>query len=293
MPDNDQTARPPLLQRDTPVLVFGGPYSNLQATEALLAEAARLGIPPENMICTGDVVAYAADPQACCDRIRASGMTVVMGNCEEALGAGAEDCGCGFDADSQCAALSTEWYAYASKRVDAATCAWMAGLPGRIDLRIGSARLAVIHGGVREIARFIFASEDEALGQELDWAGTDGVIAGHCGLPFTRVLDGRLWHNPGVIGMPAHDGTPRTWYAVLTPGPDGLAIETADLAYDHAAAARRMRAEGLPEGYAACLETGLWPSEDVLPGTERAAAGKPLAPALRFWPWSRSERAVA
>ena len=40
------------------LLFFGGPYSNLEATEALLAEAVRLGIPPERIICTGDLAAY-------------------------------------------------------------------------------------------------------------------------------------------------------------------------------------------------------------------------------------------
>ena len=43
---------------DGPLLVFGGPYSNLQATRAVLDEAARRGIPAERVICTGDVVAY-------------------------------------------------------------------------------------------------------------------------------------------------------------------------------------------------------------------------------------------
>lgn len=275
----------PLLVRDAPVLVFGGPYSNRQATEALLAEAARRQIPGENIICTGDVVAYAADPQACCDRVRTSGMTVVMGNCEEALAAGADDCGCGFDANSECAALSSQWYAYALSQVDRETCDWMATMPRRVDLRIGKATLAVIHGGNREIARFLFASEDETLRQELDWAGADGVIAGHCGLPFTRVLDGRLWHNPGVIGMPAHDSTPRVWCSVLKPDADGLRIEPVALAYDHAQAAARMRSEGLPEGYAACLETGIWPSEDMLPPTERASGGQPLNLQPLLWPW--------
>ena len=42
---------------DAPLLCFGGPYSNLQALQAMLAEARRLGIPPERMLCTGDVVA--------------------------------------------------------------------------------------------------------------------------------------------------------------------------------------------------------------------------------------------
>ena len=38
-----------------PLLVFGGPYSNLQATRAVLDEAARRGIPAKRVICTGDV----------------------------------------------------------------------------------------------------------------------------------------------------------------------------------------------------------------------------------------------
>ena len=54
-------------------LAFGGPYSNLQALDALLAEAARLGIPPARMVCTGDVVAYAADPVAVTERMMRSG----------------------------------------------------------------------------------------------------------------------------------------------------------------------------------------------------------------------------
>ena len=44
------------------VLLFGGPYSNLQAARALIDEAARRAIPAANAICTGDVVAYCGDP---------------------------------------------------------------------------------------------------------------------------------------------------------------------------------------------------------------------------------------
>ena len=43
---------------DGPLFCFGGPYSNLQATVAVLAEAKRRGFPPERIVCTGDVVAY-------------------------------------------------------------------------------------------------------------------------------------------------------------------------------------------------------------------------------------------
>jgi len=93
------------------VLLFGGCYSNLQATQALLDKASQLGIPPDRIVCTGDVVAYAADPMGTVDLVRASGMHVVMGNCEESLGLNAADCGCGFEVGSACDMLSVAWYA--------------------------------------------------------------------------------------------------------------------------------------------------------------------------------------
>ena len=46
----------PILRLDGPAIVFGGPYGNLEATQGLLAEAARLGVPAERIICTGDVI---------------------------------------------------------------------------------------------------------------------------------------------------------------------------------------------------------------------------------------------
>ena len=72
----------PTIDADGPVLVFGGPYSNLQATEALFAAAARLGIPAARIICTGDVVAYGADAVGCVSLLRNAGVAVVAGNCE-------------------------------------------------------------------------------------------------------------------------------------------------------------------------------------------------------------------
>src|SRR5260370_40490830 len=82
-----------VLQRDGPAIVFGGPYGNPEATRALLEQAARLGVPGERMVCTGDVVAYCADPAATVDLVRRSGARVVMGNCEESLAARNGDCG--------------------------------------------------------------------------------------------------------------------------------------------------------------------------------------------------------
>ncbi|MFM8614584.1 MAG: radical SAM protein, partial [Alphaproteobacteria bacterium] len=121
------------------------------------------------------------------------------------------------------------------------------------------------------------------LATEIAATGCDGLIAGHCGIPFACQVGSGIWINAGAIGMPADDGTPRIWFAVLTLGEAGLGVEILPLEYDHAAAAAAMRAAGLPEGYAAALGSGIWPSCDVLPPAERARRGEKLMPAGLVW----------
>lgn len=287
MPDNaclQDGPASPLVVTDKPVLVFGGCYSNLNATRGLLAEAARLRVPPGRMICTGDVVAYGADAHATLALIRESLITTVMGNCEEALATGAKDCGCGFAPGSACDRLSGAWFGHAAQQVDAADRRWMAMLPRRADLVLGGRRIAVVHGAPSRINRFIFNSTPEAeFAVEFALAGTEGVICGHSGLPFTRQLDKKLWHNAGAIGLPANDGTPRGWFSLLVPRRGGIEIRHMPLHYDHRAAARAMRTAGLPEDYAEAMESGIWPSFDVLPAAEQAATGRPLTSISQIW----------
>ncbi len=72
-------------QLPSPLMLFGGPYSNLPATTALIGESQRLGIPPGQVICTGDIVAYCGNPEETVSLVRDWGCHIVMGNCEESL----------------------------------------------------------------------------------------------------------------------------------------------------------------------------------------------------------------
>lgn len=119
---------------DGPMLIFGGPYGNLQATQALLAAAAALGIPPTRILCTGDVAAYCADPEATVELVRDANIALVMGNCEESLGTDAESCGCGFDKGSSCDILAAQWYAYSVAALGPEAKEWMRRLPRRITV---------------------------------------------------------------------------------------------------------------------------------------------------------------
>lgn len=274
-----------------PVLVFGGPYGNLEATEAMIDAARRLGIAGANAICTGDVVAYGADPQAVVDRVRAWGCAVVMGNCEESLAADAGDCGCGFSEGSTCAALSAQWFTATRRDLDTEATRWMGMLPRRIDFVLAGRRFAAIHGGLSRINQFVFASTPARVkADQIAAAGADAILAGHCGLPFSQILGDTLWHNSGALGMPANDGTPRVWFSVLTARDRGVQVDHHPVEYDHRPAAAKMRARGYPAAYADALASGLWPSCDVLPPRERAVRGARLAPAPVFWPRATLER---
>ena len=268
-----------------PVLVFGGPYSNLEAARAIRAEAERRGIPASRTICTGDTVAYCADPGATVALIRDWGIAVVQGNVEEQLGADAGDCACGFTPGSACETLAARWYAHAEREITQGDRRWMADLPRLIRFTLGGRRFAALHGGASRINRWVFASTPAAEKcAEASLAGAEGIVAGHCGLPFVDILGDRLWCNAGTAGLPANDGTPRVWYAILAPERAGaIRIELRPLAYDYTRAAQKMRNAGLPEGYAAALETGLWPPSDVLPPAEQAATGRALAATCDFW----------
>ncbi|MBD3679314.1 MAG: metallophosphoesterase family protein [Rhodobacteraceae bacterium] len=249
------------------VLLFGGPYSNLQASEALIAQARDRCIPADRVICTGDVVAYGADPVSTLGAFRDFGAPVVAGNCEKQLASGADDCGCGFDENSTCDLLSRGWYPFAQARLGEAERAWMGNCPDLIRFTHGGRRYAVIHGGMTDIARFIWpVSPDQVFAEERAAieavAGPiDAVIAGHCGVAFHRRIGEFDWINAGAIGLPPHDGRPETRFAILSER--GVIFE--HLSYDHAAAADAMRAAGLTQGYDAALLSGVWPSEDVLP----------------------------
>jgi predicted phosphodiesterase len=260
-----------------PVLVFGGCYSNLQATEALQQQADRLGIAPQQVICNGDLVAYCGDPQATVERIRAWGIPVLQGNCEQSLAEAADDCGCGFDPNSACDLLSVAWYRYARQQINAQSRAWMAALPQALSFQLAGRSFLLVHGGLSSNNRFIFGSSSDAVfAQELAQTDADIVIGGHSGIPFSRQLDQRYWLNSGVIGMPANDGTRDGWYLILEPVGNRIECRWQRLNFAADAASQQMTRVGLPDAYANALLSGIWPSMDVLPEQQRQQQGLEL-----------------
>ena len=143
------------------LLVFGGCYGNLQATEALIAKAHALGVSPRHVICTGDLVAYCAQPKETVQLLMDWGCHVLMGNCEESLAQDSEDCGCGFEEGTACAVLSDQWFKYSRNKVTAEQKSWMAQLPRTIRFKWAGKVFSVVHGSFDSINEFVFASEPD------------------------------------------------------------------------------------------------------------------------------------
>lgn len=260
-----------------PLLFCGGIYSNLEAFSAFETIIRKSGFRPENIIHTGDVVAYCADHSACVDKLRSLGWHAIKGNVEEQLARGGDDCGCGFEQASACSILADNWFADASAAISRDQRHWLQNLPHQLTFTCNKKRVRVVHGSLDNISRFIFASASDAVFEhQFALAGADIIIAGHCGIPFTRQLGDKIWHNTGALGMPANDGTARVWYSQMQVQNGDINFSHLPVTYDAKTAAAKMRQAGLPQGYANALETGLWPSLDILPPPEAAATGTPL-----------------
>lgn len=259
---------------DTPLVLFGGPYSNLQASEALLSFARREGFAPSQMICTGDLVAYCGQPAETVALFRDYGCPILAGNCEEQLAANALDCGCGFEDGTACDLLSAGWYTHANAKIGESDRRWMAALPDLMRFEHAGKIYAVVHGGATVINRFLWSvSPDEVFVEEFeylnrDFGDFDCVVSGHSGIAFEREVAGNSWINAGAIGLPANNGQQTTEFVTLV---DGHA-EFHKLAYDAEQAHANMVTAGLTQGYQKTLLNGYWPSEDVLPEELRRQA---------------------
>ena len=260
-----------------PLLVFGGVYSNLAALEALIHLAEAQQIPPSNILCTGDVVAYCAAPEASVQAMRDWGVACIAGNVALQLASDADDCGCNFEDDTRCDLFSKNWYPYAKRQLSQASLDWLSQLPLYLTFDYGGRRCCVLHGSYDQTAEFIFKSTPwSRKAHQLARAQADVVLAGHCGLPFHDVHEGQYWINAGVIGMPANDGSPQVWYALIQDQGKNLQIQHQAYHYHHEQSAQAMEAAGLPQAYAHTLRTGLWDNCDILPPTETQQQGQPL-----------------
>ncbi len=258
------------------VLLFGGVYSNLQALEALKQIAESEGIKAENCICTGDIVGYCAQPEETVQLFKIWKAKSIAGNVEIQLRTGAADCGCDFKKGSRCDGFSQQWYPYAKNLLSKTSIEFMDKLPDHITFNYAGKKFMVVHGSYANTSEFIFKSSPwEVKAPNFTIANTnyDVVIGGHCGLPFHHKKHDKLWINPGVIGMPANDGNPTVWYAILNEVNGNLEYKHHTLNYNYKLTNQLMQNQLLPQEYARTIITGIWDNTEILPAVESGLQG--------------------
>ena len=198
-------------------------HGNLPALEAVLADARAAGAGVYAL--GGDYALFGGWPAETVSRLRElAGATWIRGNGERWT---AEPHQAPDDETVQGAIAACR------TALGAEVVAELAALPERA----AQADALLVHGSpvsdVRSFAPEPGTDDEELLGGE----APEQLIFGHTHLPFTRTLGGTELVNPGSVGMP-FDGDPRAAYALLH---DDGAVEHRRVAYDHAAAAARVR----------------------------------------------------
>ncbi len=256
------------------IAVCGGTYSNPYALRAFVADARARGA--ERLVCLGDFGAYGAEPEAIFGLLCENGVECLAGNYEVAIGSGQTDCGCGYS-DAADNAFAQVAYDYTFAHTSAPFAAWMRTLPTEHRETVDGVDLHLVHGSPLAVNDFWWESLDEdAHRMRVDTSGADVVCATHSGLPWTRRIarsDGgeTLVVNVGVLGRPANDGGTHVWYALLDVADSTASAELVALDYDWRAQAASIRAAGLPEAFAATVETGWWETcLEIVPPVERS-----------------------
>ncbi len=239
--------------------VFSDVHGNIEALEAVLADAARQR--PDAYVCLGDVVGYGPDPNACVARVRALAGGVIAGNHDRAAVGEAD-----LDTFSPLARAAIEW---TMQVLDAEARRFLASLP----LRLETPAFLAVHGSPRDpveeyvlglpTALAVFSESEFALclvgHTHVPGAfvlGRDGRVAARALPPGQAVrlsATSRYIVNVGSVGQP-RDGDPRASYLLLDAGARTATLRR--LAYPVGDTQEKIAARGLPPILAHRLSAG-------------------------------------
>jgi diadenosine tetraphosphatase ApaH/serine/threonine PP2A family protein phosphatase len=235
--------------------ICGDIHANLQALEAVLADAREQGV--THYACVGDIVGYNADPRACLDIVRDLKGIVVKGN---------HDHYCSHDENlngfQPLAADAVDW---TRRQLTPEDSAWLKAL--KLVQRVET--FTIVHGTLDMPEAWGYVFDKLEAESSFAYQFTNICFCGHTHVPMAfektdtvrgggfsrlRVQMGRKYLiNCGSVGQP-RDGDPRASYAIYNLREN--AIELRRVAYDVAEAQRRIRAAGLPPRMAERLALG-------------------------------------
>jgi len=242
-------------------LILSDIHANLEALEAVLAHAEGSF---DRILCCGDIVGYAADPNAVVDWVRTNAQVVIRGNHDKAA-AGSEDLEW-FNSAARAATLWTQ------QTLTPENLEYLRGLP-RGPALVGDFQL--VHGSPLDEDEYLVSPRDAAqltgyLETPVTFFGHTHYQGGfliqrndtrriHALLPMEDSMEFSIPNgtaaliNPGSVGQP-RDGDPRAAYALYMP--EQRLVYYRRVPYDIERAQRKILEAGLPQQLAFRLATG-------------------------------------
>ena len=244
-------------------------HANFHALEACLTHAGKQGV--DRIAILGDLVGYGAYPAQVverCQQLQAEGAIVLRGNHEELVQS--HSLGEAHAATSY-GGQTAEW---THQQLSPAQRFWLEVLP----LTAQEGPVLFVHASADAPERWRYVEDDRVASLSLDAATQHPevrfVFGGHVhhqslyyrgtgrqlmrfeptpGVPIPTPKHRHWIATIGSVGQP-RDGNPKAMYAVFDDTACRLTFHR--VGYDHLAAARAVREAGLPEFFAARLESG-------------------------------------
>lgn len=219
-------------------------HSNMVALRAVLKDMGRV----DELVCVGDLVGYAAQPNEVVDLVRSKRIPSVMGNHDYA--AVTRDVAW-FNPMAAKAAMWT------NEKLSEQNAKYLRSLPEELRFTRSGVRIYVVHGSPRDpLFEYVFPDvPTPSLLDLLRGVDADVVVFGHTHIPMQRVVQGKLVVNPGGVGQP-RDRDPRASYMVLSLRRGEVEIQHRRVSYDVDEAAELIKSAGLPPELASRLYFG-------------------------------------
>jgi diadenosine tetraphosphatase ApaH/serine/threonine PP2A family protein phosphatase len=188
----------------------------------------------------------------------------VLGNYDEAVGFGLDDCGC-VSSSHEADRRNKQSLRWTQSHTSPEGKAFLRSLPLQMRLDLAGKHVLLVHASPRQLNEYLHEDRPLATFQQIaKVAGCDLLLFGHTHVPYQKRVGRTRFVNAGSVGRPG-DGDPRAGYVLITLGAR-WSFEVRRVAYDVSAAAAAIRAVGLPPEVAHFLETG---------GLSKAVPGRP------------------
>jgi putative phosphoesterase len=235
------------------IAVLSDVHGNLVALEAVLRDVGRRNV--EEMLHLGDLVGYGPRPEETVARVRAEGLSGVVGNYDLAVCHPDSDEGLAAYLKASISEVGRQTYLWTREHVSEETRGYLRAQPAQLRVEEGERVFLFTHASPERPNEYLVPeTPEERLTHLFAGTGAHVLVVGHTHVPQVREVGDCLLLNPGSVGKPK-DGDPRASYLVLDTDA-GLRVEHVRVEFDVERVVADSIRSGLPPEQAEGLRLG-------------------------------------